>query len=78
MGMFFIIWDRLFGTFEPEVQPVIYGITKPPLSNRADDIILHEFRNIIADVKKAPYLRSKLMYIFGPPGWQHAQDKRFY
>jgi len=77
MGMFLIIWDRMFGTFEPEVQPVIYGITKPPLSNHADDIILHEFRNMIADVKKAPDLRSKLMYIFGPPGWQHAPDRRF-
>lgn len=24
-----IIWDKLFGTFEPEVQPVEYGITEP-------------------------------------------------
>jgi sterol desaturase/sphingolipid hydroxylase (fatty acid hydroxylase superfamily) len=28
-GGIFIIWDRLFGTFEPEVEPVVYGITKP-------------------------------------------------
>jgi sterol desaturase/sphingolipid hydroxylase (fatty acid hydroxylase superfamily) len=71
MGMFLIIWDRLFGTFEPEVQPVVYGITKPPLSKRADDVILHEFRNIVADVKQAPDFKAKLMYIFGPPGWKH-------
>src|SRR5690606_7358138 len=25
----FIVWDRLFGTFEPEKAPVVYGITKP-------------------------------------------------
>ncbi len=25
-GAVFIVWDRLFGTFEPEVAPVVYGI----------------------------------------------------
>ncbi|MFN0027603.1 MAG: sterol desaturase family protein [Acidimicrobiales bacterium] len=25
-GAVFIVWDKLFGTFEPEVAPVIYGI----------------------------------------------------
>jgi len=73
MGMFLIIWDRLFGTFEPEGKPVVYGITKPPISNRADDVILHEFRNMVADVKQAPDVKAKLMYIFGPPGWHHEQ-----
>lgn len=28
----FIIWDRMFGTFEPEGEAVIYGVTEPPLS----------------------------------------------
>ena len=27
-GNFLIIWDRLFGTFEPEAAPVQYGLTK--------------------------------------------------
>ena len=71
MGMFLIVWDRLFGTFTPENEPVIYGITKPPKTDRPDDVILHEFRNIVQDVKQAPDIKSKLMYIFGPPGWHH-------
>ena len=25
----FIVWDRLFGTFEPEREPAVYGVTKP-------------------------------------------------
>lgn len=25
----FIIWDRMFGTFEPEEEPVVYGVTEP-------------------------------------------------
>ena len=75
MGMFLIVWDRLFGTFTPENEPVIYGITKPPRSDRPDEVILHEFRNMMHDVKQAPNMHSKLMYIFGPPGWHHQQKE---
>ncbi len=75
MGMFLIVWDRLFGTFTPENEPVIYGITKPPKTDRPDEVILHEFRNIMQDVKQAPDMKSKLMYIFGPPGWHHQQKE---
>ena len=71
MGMFLIVWDRLFGTFTPEKETVIYGITKPPKTDRPDEVILHEFRNMVQDVKQAPDIKSKLMYIFGPPGWHH-------
>ncbi len=71
MGMFLIIWDRLFGTFEPENEKVQYGITKPPASDHPADVIFHEFKNMVNDVKHAPDLKSKLMYIFGPPEWRH-------
>lgn len=27
-----IIWDRMFGTFEPEGEEVVYGVTEPPMS----------------------------------------------
>lgn len=73
MGMFLIIWDRLFGTFTEETEPVVYGITKPPKSEKVDEVILHEFRNMIQDVKQAPDFRSRVMYIFGPPGWHHTR-----
>jgi sterol desaturase/sphingolipid hydroxylase (fatty acid hydroxylase superfamily) len=71
LGMFLIVWDRLFGTFTPETEPVVYGITKPPAGDRPDEVILHEFRNMVSDVKSAPDWRSRFMYVFGPPGWRH-------
>ncbi|HWB24495.1 MAG TPA: sterol desaturase family protein [Chitinophagaceae bacterium] len=74
MGMFLIIWDKMFGTFEPEGEKVVYGVTKPPKTNNPGDMIFHEFRNMISDVRQAPDLRSKLMYIFGRPGWRHDED----
>lgn len=75
MGMFLIVWDKIFGTFTPETEAVIYGVTKSPKNNSLDELILHEFRNMISDVKTAPDLRSKLLYIFGPPGWKPADTK---
>jgi len=71
MGMFLIIWDKMFGTFEPEGEKVIYGVTKPPESNHPAETVFHEFRNMARDVKRAPDMRSKFMYIFGRPGWRH-------
>lgn len=32
-GGVFIIWDRLFGTYEPETEPVIYGVTNGSQGN---------------------------------------------
>jgi len=71
MGMFLNIWDKLFGTFQKEEETVVYGITKNINSHDPREVIFHEFKNIIYDVKRAPTMRAKFMYIFGPPGWSH-------
>ncbi|GAB4142523.1 MAG: sterol desaturase family protein [Bacteroidia bacterium] len=76
MGMFLIFWDKLFGTFQEEDEPVVYGLTKNINSHHPKDVIFHEFRAIIEDVKKAPDLKSKFMYIFGPPGWSHDGSRK--
>jgi sterol desaturase/sphingolipid hydroxylase (fatty acid hydroxylase superfamily) len=69
----FIIWDRLFGTFQEELDedPVVYGITSNIHTYNLFKIAFHEFGNIIKDVSEAPDLKSKLAYIFAPPGWSH-------
>ncbi|HLG02344.1 MAG TPA: sterol desaturase family protein [Bacteroidia bacterium] len=77
MGMTLIIWDRLFGTFAEEDEPVKYGLTKN-LENPHHPIkaIFHEWTDMFRDLKKAPDLQSKLMYIFGPPGWSHDGSRK--
>jgi len=64
----FIFWDRLFGTFQPEEERPIYGLTKK-IGNRMDPLFLnfHEFSDMIADVKKAKGFREKMFYLFGSP-----------
>jgi sterol desaturase/sphingolipid hydroxylase (fatty acid hydroxylase superfamily) len=73
MGMVLIIWDRIFGTFQKELpeEDVIYGLTKQPEDTGAVNIIFHEFKALMADVKKAPRLIDKIKYFIYPPGWSH-------
>jgi len=63
----FIIWDRMFGTFEPERERVVYGLTKDIHSFNLVTISFHEFAAIARDVRQAKALRAKLGCIFGRP-----------
>lgn len=73
MGMLFIIWDKLFGTFQPEEdsEPVVYGLTKNLESYNPLTMVFHEWKAILKDLKKETSIKNKLLYIFGPPGWSH-------
>ena len=77
MGMFLIIWDKLFGTFQPELpaetyQPIAYGLTKNIENPNAITVVFHEWKQIWLDMtQKGLPLRTRLNYLFGPPGWSH-------
>ena len=64
-----VIWDRLFGTFEPERAPVDYGLTKNIGTFHPVRVAFHEWRALFTDVRRARCLRDALGYAFGPPGW---------
>ena len=65
----FIIWDRLFGTFEPERAPVKFGLTKNIRTYNPVKIAFHEYRDIARDVASARSLREALGRVLGAPGW---------
>ncbi|MCW5725508.1 MAG: sterol desaturase family protein [Maricaulaceae bacterium] len=67
----FIIWDRMFGTFEAERddEPCRYGIVKNLGTYNPLRICLHEWVGIVRDVAGAKSLREVVGYIFAPPGW---------
>lgn len=67
-GSTFIIWDRMFGTFQPEVETPVYGITKK-VEKPYSPIYLcfHEWADLIRDVAKVKGVRKKLQVVFGPP-----------
>ncbi len=73
MGMIFIFWDKLFGTFQEELaaEPVQYGLTTNLNSHHPVKVVFHEWQQIVQDFKAAPGWKNKWMYLFGPPGWSH-------
>ncbi len=69
-GGILILWDRIFGTYETEDEPVIYGITDPVNSVNPFKVVFVEYRNIWRDMRKAKGLREALGYVFKGPGWR--------
>lgn len=69
-GGILILWDRLFGTFEPEGERVRYGLTKNIGTFNPVRVAYGEFAAIWRDVRQAPGWRARLGYVFAGPGWQ--------
>ena len=78
MGMVFIIWDKLFGTFAPEEEneKVVFGLTENIKTYHPLKMVFHEWGNIFNDLKKPSSFKAKFMYVFGPPGWSHDGSKK--
>jgi sterol desaturase/sphingolipid hydroxylase (fatty acid hydroxylase superfamily) len=66
-----IIWDKLFGTFQPELdeEPCRYGIVKNLGDFNILRVAFHEWVGMFSDVARAKSLRDVLGYVAGPPGW---------
>ncbi|MEP2735049.1 MAG: sterol desaturase family protein [Erythrobacter sp.] len=68
----FIIWDKMFGTFEAETdeERIRYGIIKQLGSFNILWSVFHEWIGMISDIIRAPW-RHKLSYLLREPGWSH-------
>jgi sterol desaturase/sphingolipid hydroxylase (fatty acid hydroxylase superfamily) len=69
MGMVLIIWDRLFGTFQPEEEKPHYGVTYPIVNHTPQALIFGEWGKLWKDVASSPTWKIKLQYLLNPPGW---------
>ena len=72
-GGIFIVWDRLFGTFEKETEPVVFGITKPLGTVNPFVVFFHGYGRLARQVWTARGLGAKVGYLLQPPGWAPAQ-----
>ena len=75
-GGILIIWDRLFGTYQAEQEPVIYGLTKQIGSINPIIINFYEVWQIAKDVMRSQRVSHALGYVFGKPGWHPSTIKR--
>jgi sterol desaturase/sphingolipid hydroxylase (fatty acid hydroxylase superfamily) len=68
-GGILIVWDKLFGSFEPEARPVAYGLTKNLATWSPWRIAFHDWAEMLAAVLRPAPLATRLAYVFAPPGW---------
>jgi alkylglycerol monooxygenase len=65
-----IIWDRMFGTFQPEEEEVVYGITSPLRSFSPLKANGHYWKEIIKLSSSSSKISDKILTYIKPPGWQ--------
>lgn len=64
-----IIWDKMFGTFQPEEERPTYGITKPINSWNPIWANVSHYAEMANDIKRIPKWSDKIRYLFKKPGW---------
>jgi sterol desaturase/sphingolipid hydroxylase (fatty acid hydroxylase superfamily) len=79
-GGMFIIWDRMFGTYEPESdeEPVIFGIRKPLESWNPFWANLQVYDYLLFDARKAKRWQDKIGVWFRRTGWRPADVEEAY
>lgn len=78
-GGVLIIWDKLFGTFSPELdeEPVVFGLTTNIETDNPLKVLSHEYRSIWGNLKDAKSWGDRWRYLYMAPGWSHnGPDKR--
>ena len=73
-GGMFIVWDRMFGTYEPETdeEPVIFGVRKPLANWNPFWANLQVYDYLLFDARKAKRWRDKIGIWFRRTGWRPA------
>jgi sterol desaturase/sphingolipid hydroxylase (fatty acid hydroxylase superfamily) len=71
-GGILIIWDRLFGSFQPELdeEPSRYGLVHDLETHNVFVVEFGELGAIFRDLFAARSLREAFGVVFGPPGWK--------
>ena len=75
-GGILIIWDRLFGTFQPEEERPTYGLTKNIASFNPVKIALLTWTELFRKAKSSGSFKNGLLYFLKPLGWSHDGSSR--
>lgn len=69
-GGWLMVWDRLFGTWQPELPdvPVRYGLREQPELKTVWEASFHEWRRLLHRLRQSRTLPEAMRCIFGPPG----------
>ncbi len=68
-GMF-VVWDRMFGTYQEEIEEPTYGVTTQLQSWNPAWANVEYYVTMFKNAKQFSLAKDKLKYIFAKPGWQ--------
>jgi sterol desaturase/sphingolipid hydroxylase (fatty acid hydroxylase superfamily) len=76
----FIFWDKLFGTFQEELDnvPPVFGITRPANTWNPIRINFQHLTLLIKDAWRAPKWKDKFTIWFKPTGWRPENFEELY
>ncbi len=76
----FIIWDKLFGTFQAELNtvPAVFGITRPAQTWNPIRINFQHLQLLISDAWRSKNWKDKLTIWFKPTGWRPENFEEIY
>ena len=68
----FILWDKLFGSFQPELEKVdiVYGVSHQLKSWNPIWANLKVYWHLSVDAFRTKHWQDKLKVFFKPPGWR--------
>lgn len=71
-GQIFIFWDKLFGTYQEELDavPAVFGITRPAQTWNPFRINFQHLWLLIRDAWRAENWKDRLVIWFKPTGWR--------
>ncbi|MFC7219701.1 sterol desaturase family protein [Streptomyces polyrhachis] len=69
-GGILIVWDRLFGSFAPERERCVYGLTKNITTHNPLRVATHEYAALARDLRAARGWRARAGHLLRGPGWQ--------
>ncbi|HKP32442.1 MAG TPA: sterol desaturase family protein [Chitinophagaceae bacterium] len=70
-GGILIIWDRIFGSFQPEEERPVYGLTKNIGSFNPFIVAFKTWGELFRKAAKSGSVKNGLNYFIQPPGWSH-------
>ena len=69
-GNLLIVWDRLFGTFAEEIEPVRFGIRDNVKTFNPIKITFMFWQQMFCDFKNSKNQKERLLSFFGKPEWK--------
>lgn len=70
-GHVFVIWDKMFGTFEPEQEEPKYGIISGFKSSNPYWAYFYYWSSLITRAKNAKHWTNKIKLFLKPPAWEN-------